>query len=228
MPSSRILLGVIGRPHGVRGLVHITSHTADPAALAEYGPLSDRASSEQAGRTFTLVWKGDGIAELTELKDGARVRVSDRDAAARLTNTRLHIDRAQLPPPEADEFYLADLIGLQAVDQQGNGLGPITAVHDHGAGAFLEIGPTTLIPFTQAAVPEIDLPARRVTVVPPTEVEATSPLPLRARAAERTKAEGWGDRGTGSNQATAQPDPRPPTPAREGRGSPSASAECAQ
>jgi 16S rRNA processing protein RimM len=176
MPETRILLGVIGRPHGVRGLVHITSHTADPAALAEYGPLSDAVSPDKAGRTFTLAWKGDGIAELTELKDGARVRVADRDAAARLTNTRLHIDRAQLPPPEDDEFYLADLIGLQAVDQQGRGLGTVTAVHDHGAGAFLEIGPTTLIPFTRAAVPEVDLAARRVTIDPPVETTLTPTL----------------------------------------------------
>jgi 16S rRNA processing protein RimM len=166
MPETRILLGVIGRPHGVRGLVRITSHTADPAALAEYGPLSD-----DKGRTFTLAWKADGIAELTELKDGAWVRISDRDTAARLTNTGLTIDRAQLPPPEDDEFYLADLIGLAAVDQQGRGLGTITAVHDHGAGAFLEIGPTTLIPFTRAAVPEMDLRAGRVVVAPPAEVE---------------------------------------------------------
>ena len=170
MPPTRILLGVIGRPHGVRGLVHITSHTADPAALAEYGPLSDGK-----GRTFTLAWKGDGIAELTELTNGARVRIADRDAATRLTNTKLYIDRAQLPPPEEDEFYLTDLIGLEAIDQQGRGIGRITAVHDHGAGAFLEINPTTLIPFTRAAVPEVDLAAGRVVVAPPLEVEAPEP-----------------------------------------------------
>ncbi|MBV9654717.1 MAG: 16S rRNA processing protein RimM, partial [Acetobacteraceae bacterium] len=49
MPDNRILLGVIGRPHGVRGLVRVVSYTADPAALAAYGPLSDGA-----GRQFTL------------------------------------------------------------------------------------------------------------------------------------------------------------------------------
>src|SRR5271163_3283354 len=111
MPETRILLGVIGRPHGVRGLVHVTSHTADPAALAEYGPLSD-----DKGRLFTLAWKGEGIAELSELQNGQPTRIADRDAAAKLTNTRLTIDRASLPPPEDEEFYLADLIGLTAVD----------------------------------------------------------------------------------------------------------------
>ena len=167
MPTTRILVGVIGRPHGVKGLVHITSHTADPAALAEYGPLSD-----DKGRRFALAWKGDGIAELTECRPDGMHRIADRDAAARLTNTRLYIDRAQLPPLEAEEFYLADLIGLPAQDRQGRVLGRIMAVHDYGAGASLEISPTMLIPFTRAAVPEVDLQAGRVVVVPPVEVEA--------------------------------------------------------
>ena len=114
MPETTILLGVIGRPHGVRGLVHVTSHTADKAALADYGPLSDGK-----GRRFTLAWRGEGIAELAELGDSAPTRVADRDAAARLTNTRLYIERARLPAPDDDEFYLADLIGLDAVDASG-------------------------------------------------------------------------------------------------------------
>ena len=185
MPESRILLGVIGRPHGVRGLLHVTSHTADPAALAEYGPLSD-----DRGRVFTLAWKGQGIAELTQHADGVPTRVADRDAAVRLTNTRLYIERARLPAPEDDEFYLADLIGLDAVDERGGDLGRVTAVHDHGAGAFLELGPTLLIPFTRAAVPEIDLAGRRLVVVVPEEVAAgelagdernSTPPPSRGR-----------------------------------------------
>ena len=49
--GSPILLGVIGRPHGVRGLVQVTSHTADPADLTAYGPLSDAA-----GRCYILRW----------------------------------------------------------------------------------------------------------------------------------------------------------------------------
>ena len=55
MPQNRILLGVIGRPHGVRGLVRVVSHTADPANLTAYGPLTD-----DRGRRFTLRWRGEG------------------------------------------------------------------------------------------------------------------------------------------------------------------------
>ena len=63
VPDRRIQLGVIGRAHGVRGLVRVTSHTADPAALTAYGPLSDAT-----GRRFALRWKGDGIAEVSRTR----------------------------------------------------------------------------------------------------------------------------------------------------------------
>jgi 16S rRNA processing protein RimM len=88
-------LGVIGRAHGVRGLVRVTSHTADPAALTDYGPLSD------VGAAFTLRWVGEGIAEISEIVDGKPVKVADRTAAERLTNTRLFIERDRLPAPDA-------------------------------------------------------------------------------------------------------------------------------
>jgi 16S rRNA processing protein RimM len=121
-----------------------------------------------------LRWRGEGVAEIAELVGGAEVKVADRTAAERVNNTRLYIDRAQLPPPAEDEFYLADLIGLAAFDANGARLGRIGAVHDYGAGASLEItGETsTIVPFTRACVPEVDIAAGRVTVALPEQVEA--------------------------------------------------------
>jgi 16S rRNA processing protein RimM len=170
VPERTIQLGVIGRPHGVRGLVHVTSHTADPADLTAYGPLSDGG-----GRRFVLRWKAEGVAEVSEVIGGETVKVADRTAAERLTNTRLCIDRTALPPPdEDDEYYLADLIGLDAVDTTGTLLGGISAVHDYGAGASLEIerpaGSALILPFTQACVPTVDIAGGRVVVVPPEEI----------------------------------------------------------
>ncbi|MGE0418263.1 MAG: ribosome maturation factor RimM [Acetobacteraceae bacterium] len=171
MPDSRILLGVIGRAHGVRGLVRVTSHTADPTGLTAYGPLTDAK-----GRQFVLQWRGEGIAEVTEVIDGTPHRVGDRAAAEKLTNTRLFIDRARLPPiEEEDEFYLADLIGLVATDPAGVSLGRVAVMHDYGAGVSLEVerpvGPPLIVPFTRACVPVVDLAAGRVTVVPPDELD---------------------------------------------------------
>ena len=172
MADRRILLGVIGRAHGVRGLVRVTSHTADPADLTAYGPLTDAT-----GRRFVLTWRGDGIAEIAELVGGASIKVTDRTAAEKLTNTRLFIDRDKLPVTEdEDEFYLADLIGLIAVDTKGHTLGRIAVIHDYGGGASLEItreqGPPLIVPFTHACVPVVDLGAGSATIAPPDVIEA--------------------------------------------------------
>lgn len=159
-------MAVIGRPHGVRGLVRVQSHTAEPSDLPGYGPFIDGR-----GRSFTLRWAGQGIAAISELIDGTPHPITDRGAAERLVNTRLHVERARLPAPAEDEFYLADLVGLAAVTAAGEALGTVTAVHDYGAGASLEIG-ALLIPFTRACVPEVDLAAGRLVVTPPAEVLA--------------------------------------------------------
>jgi 16S rRNA processing protein RimM len=163
MPGRRILLGVIGRPHGVRGLLRVHCYAGDPAALPGYGPFTD-----DRGRRFALAWRGDGIAEISEIVDGAPHPVRDRAAAAALVNTRLFVERDRLPATGRDEFYLADLVGLEAFGADGTRLGRVDAVHDYGGGASLEIGPL-LVPFSRAAVPVVDLAGGRITVVPPEE-----------------------------------------------------------
>jgi 16S rRNA processing protein RimM len=166
VPERRILMGVVGRPHGVRGLVHVHSYTADPADLPGYGPFVD-----ERGRTFTLDWVSEGVARLAEIVDGRPVPLRDRDAAQALVNTRLHVDRDRLPPPEDnDEFYLADLVGLRAVSPEGAELGRVDTVHDYGAGASLEIG-RLIVPFTRACVPVVDIASGTVTVIPPAEID---------------------------------------------------------
>lgn len=163
MVSKRIQLGVVGRPHGVRGHVHVTSWCDDPADLTAYGPLTDAA-----GRVLSLRWVAEGIAAIQG--------VSDRDAAARLTNTPLYVDRDRLPPPDEDEVYHADLIGLAAEDTRGRSLGQVMAVHDYGAGASLEVvrqdGASQLVPFSRATAPVLDVAAGRIVLDLPDETEA--------------------------------------------------------
>lgn len=169
MPEGRIQLGVIGRAHGVRGLVKITSHTADPADLTAYGPLSDAA-----GLFYALRWKSEGVAEVARIVDGVAVRVSDRSQAEKLTNTKLFINRSALPPADKDEYYLIDLMGLAAVDPSGRAIGTVSVVHDYGAGVSLEIergaGPALILPFNAACVPSVDIVARQLIVVEPDEI----------------------------------------------------------
>ncbi|MSO91349.1 MAG: 16S rRNA processing protein RimM [Acetobacteraceae bacterium] len=173
MVPRRILLGVIGRPHGLRGLVHVHSYTADPVDLIAYGDLSDAQ-----GRRFVLRWRGAGIAEISLRTDASEMKISDRDGAAKLARTELFIERDRLPAADEDEFYLVDLIGLDAFDVAGALLGKIASVHDYGAGASLEIacdGTPLVIPFTRAAVPEVDIAAGRLVVDPPVETIIQEP-----------------------------------------------------
>jgi 16S rRNA processing protein RimM len=161
MSSAMILLGEIGRPHGVRGLVRVRSFTAEPEDLTAYGPLSDQSGTQR----FVLEMLAPDLARI----EG----VTDRDQAARLTGTKLYVPREALPPPEdPEEFYLSDLEGMAAVTEAGASLGRVRSVEDHGAGAFLvlEGPPERLVPFTRAAVPVVDVAARRITVVPPEEI----------------------------------------------------------
>jgi 16S rRNA processing protein RimM len=162
--GTRVCVAQFGAPHGVRGEVRLRSFTAEPLAVADYGPLE----SEDGTRRFRL-------AALRPAKDMLVARIegiADRNAAEALRNMRLYVPRERLPPPEADEFYHVDLIGLEAVDRDGKTLGSVIAVPNFGAGDLLELAPpgggaTILLPFTKAAVPEIDFANRRIVVDPP-------------------------------------------------------------
>ena len=84
---------------------------------------------------------------------------------------RLYLPRAALPPPGDEEYYHADLIGLEAALGDGTPLGRVRAIHDFGAGDTLEIerpaGPPAMVPFTRAIVPVVDLAAGRLVLDPP-------------------------------------------------------------
>ena len=111
----------------MRGDVKLWSFTEDPLAVADYGPLE----TEDGARRFE-------IETLRPAKDllVARLKgVSDRDAAAKLTNFDLFVPRDRLPPiEETDTFYYADLIGLDVVAPDGTQIGTVHALHNFGAG----------------------------------------------------------------------------------------------
>lgn len=163
-PERRLVLCVVGAPHGVRGECRVKSFTGDPMAIADYGTLF-----AADGRAFE-------IADGRWLKDDLLVvrfeGIEDRDVVARLTGTELFVDRATLPETdEDDEFYHADLIGLAAVDAGGAAIGTVALVQNHGAGDILEIRPTEggatwLLPFTKAAVPKVDLAGKQIVIDP--------------------------------------------------------------
>jgi len=164
MSDARICVGAIAGAFGVQGEVRLKSFCAEPEDIATYGPLW----SEDGNRNFSV--------EITRaVKNGFAARIdgiATKEAADALKGTRLYADRDALPSLPDDEFYHADLIGLEVVDTGGTVLGRVHAVHNHGAGDLLEItGPglktAVLLPFTRTAVPTVDLATGRIVADPP-------------------------------------------------------------
>ena len=162
--TDRICVGAIAGAFGVQGEVRLKSFTAQPEAIAAYAPLF----TEDGSRSFTL-------RIIRPIAQGFAARLSGvetKEDADALKGLRLYADRARLPSLPDDEFYHADLIGLEVVDTGGQSLGRVKAVLNHGAGDLLEIhapghSATVLLPFTRAAVPTVDLAAGRIVADPP-------------------------------------------------------------
>ncbi len=189
--EKRVCVGILTGAHGVRGAVRVKSFTADPQDVARYGPLED----ESGERRFMLRLAGSAKGVLIAHLSG----IDDRDQAEALRGLRLYLPRAALPPTAAEEYYHADLIGLQAALADGTPVGQVRAVHDFGAGDTLEIerpeGPSAMVPFTRAIVPVVDLDAGRLVLDPPPGL-----IDAPARARRRNS-----------------PHPNPPPQAGEGR-----------
>lgn len=168
MDSPRLIeVGRIAGGFGVRGEVRITAFTEDPLALAGYGELLRQDGSPLLSIKTARAVKGAIIARCSG--------IDTRDQADALRGVKLFVPRDRLPEPDEDEFYLTDLIGLQARDASGAVLGAIKAVPNYGAGDLLEIDPgqgrpTWYLPFTREAAPEVRVSEGYVLVVRPAEV----------------------------------------------------------
>jgi 16S rRNA processing protein RimM len=162
--KNRVCIAKIGAAHGMRGEVKLWPFTAAAEAVTAYGPLE----TADGTRTF----------EIEALKPAksffvARLKgVTDRAAAEQLCNIELYVPRERLPVPAPDEFYHADLIGLQAQDTAGKAMGVVVAVHNFGAGDLLEIAPSgggeaVMLPFSTSTIPSVEIEKGRIIVDPP-------------------------------------------------------------
>ena len=157
--SNKILIGVIGAPHGVRGNVKLRTFSETPTDIAKY-PLY-----MEDGTLFpkfkVIRWQEGGFL-ITSLTG-----VEDRDKALELRGTKLYVKRENLPPPAEDSFYYSDLEGLQAQDTQGKLIGKVLSVENYGAGPLLEIqagDSTFLAPFKADIITAVDIAAGTVTI----------------------------------------------------------------
>lgn len=162
--QDRVCVGAIAGAFGVQGEVRLKSFCAEPEAIAAYAPLY----TEDGSRSFTVRLTRPVTGGL-----GARLSgVASKEQADALKGVTLWAERDRLPSLPDDEFYHADLIGLQVLDPGGAVLGTVRAIHNHGAGDILEVfapgqRSALLLPFTRAVVPTVDLTARRLIADPP-------------------------------------------------------------
>lgn len=165
-----IAVGVLKGAHGVRGEVRVKSLTADPEAVFGYGPLLDETGAVLLTPKSARPGKDHFIVRPKEQK-----QKEDWDA---LRGRILHVPRAALPVAEEGEFYIEDLAGLAVYSTGDSPAGRVRAVQDFGAGDLLEIeltgqASTIFVPFTQADVPVVDIPGRRL-VIPDLAAWATT------------------------------------------------------
>lgn len=164
MSDDRVCVGALAGSFGVQGEVRLKSFCADPEAIAGYGPLFTEDGAQSYKIKLTRSIPGGFSARLTG--------IATKEQADALKGVRLYADRSKLPSLPDDEFYHADLIGMEVRDTGGVLLGTVIAVHNHGATDLLELSgdgqkSALLLPFTRAIVPTVDLALRRIVADPP-------------------------------------------------------------
>lgn len=164
MTADKLCVGAISGSYGVRGELRVKSFCAVAEDIETYSPLSTQDGTASFHLALVRPIKNGFVARIAE--------VATKEEADALKGTSLFARRDQLPSLPDDEYYHADLIGLQVLDTGGMLLGKVKTVLDHGAGDLLEVqrpgsSETVLLPFTLAAVPTVDLATARIVADPP-------------------------------------------------------------
>jgi len=148
--GDRVVVGRVGRPHGLDGSFFVER-------------ASDDARWFQVGAQLLA---GESKAEVIAARRGSGGRpviLLDRRVPR---GTSLAVPRAALPPTDEDEYYTFELVGLEVVEEGGRSLGLVAAVVPGVANDSLELDGGTLLPLVGACVRDIDLRARRILVAP--------------------------------------------------------------
>jgi 16S rRNA processing protein RimM len=145
--TDRVTIGRVGKPHGLNGAFAVEEASEDPrrfdvgARLLVNGDAAEVVESKRAG--------------------GRPVIRLDREVPR---GAPLEVERAALPEPAPDHYYVADLVGCDVVREDGAALGRVAVVEDPPANAVLELDSGLLLPLVDACVRDVDVGARRIVV----------------------------------------------------------------
>jgi 16S rRNA processing protein RimM len=163
-----VLLAAVIGAQGLKGEVKAKLFTAAPDALPRFGVLHTRDGRKLKITAFRPTKEGEAVIAFEDVRD--------RSQAEALKGTELFVDRAALPQTDEDEFYHADLIGLEVRDSEGRVLGKVSALHNFGASDVMEFtrpdGDTVHIAFTKETVPVISIAEGYIIVAVPEDDEA--------------------------------------------------------
>lgn len=148
-----IVLGRIAAPFGIKGWVRVQPYSEDPGTLMDFGSWRIGRGDQYMQYTVEAI-QDHGNALVAKLAG-----IDDRDAAYALRGKEVSVERVGLPPPEDNEFYWSDLVGLRAVNHDGVELGKIDSLMETGAHDVLVIKGERehLVPFVAAFVGKVDL-----------------------------------------------------------------------
>ncbi len=173
MVSADVLLAAVIGAQGLKGAVKVKTFTADPDALRAYGTLHDASGKRYEITAFRASKPGEAVMSFKG--------IATREAAEALRGVQLFVAREALPATDEDEFYHADLIGLDAFDSEGRLVGKVAAIHNFGAGDVIAItrsdGDEVLLAFTRETVPKIDIKAGHILIAVPEYDEGEGPHP---------------------------------------------------
>jgi 16S rRNA processing protein RimM len=141
-------IGRVGRPSGLDGAFVVERASEDERRWR----VGETVLADGVPATITLA---------RQVGRGRRAIRLDREVAR---GTELAVDASELPPPDPDSFYVFQLVGLQAVDEEGAPVGRVVEVHPGTANDNVELEDGTLVPLVEDAVREVDLAAGRIVV----------------------------------------------------------------
>ena len=168
-----VLLAAVMGAQGLKGEVKVKLFTAAPDALPRYGALHTKDGRKLKITAYRPAKEGEAVI--------AFAGISDRNAAEAMRGTELFVTRDALPQTDADEFYHADLIGLEARDHEGRIIGKVSALHNYGASDVIELsrddGDHVLMAFTRETVPVLNIAEGYIVVAVPEDDEDEGPHP---------------------------------------------------
>ena len=149
-------MGRVAGSYGVRGWVKVTPDGGSEEGLAGAKEWWIGADA----------YKVSGARVHGATVVGKLAGIETREQALTLKGKTVAVPREALPEPEEGKYYLADLMGLQVVNERGEALGVVTQTYSNGAHDVIEVtgDKTRLIPWVPSVIREVDLRKKRVDV----------------------------------------------------------------